>query len=175
MTPGRYLLKQLKFGISHLCRCVFVRRDCLRKDQLDTFKVSVARKASLLRKQITIFADFSMHMNHGFFATKVCVAVRHDEPVHPFGERLPCNLPFADDIDLMDSISSELQDLSNRFVERTTAYGIEVSTEESKVMTDRTNRADISMNGRKLKELTSFNYLGATLSIILETKERLET
>ena len=40
-----------------------------------------------------------------------------------------------------------------------------VSTEKSKIMTNSTNSisADISMNGQKLEEVTSFKYLGATL------------
>ena len=61
--------------------------------------------------------------------------------------------------------SIELQDLTNRLVDRVTAYGTEVSTEKSKTMTNSTNNlsADISMNGQKLEEVTSFKYLGATL------------
>ena len=42
---------------------------------------------------------------------------------------------------------------------------MEVSTEKSKVTTNSVNNisADISVNGRKLEEVTSFKYLGATL------------
>ena len=42
---------------------------------------------------------------------------------------------------------------------------MEVSTEKSKITTNSTNTisADISMNGQKLEEVTSFNYLGAPL------------
>ena len=42
-----------------------------------------------------------------------------------------------------------------------TAYGIEFSTEKSKIMTNSINniRTDISMNGQKLEEVTSFKYL----------------
>ena len=45
------------------------------------------------------------------------------------------------------------------------AYGVEVSTENRKIKTNSTNNinADISMNGQKLEEVTSFKYLGATL------------
>ena len=40
------------------------------------------------------------------------------------------------------------------------AYGVEVSTERTKIMTNSTNNiwADISMNGQKLEEMTSFKY-----------------
>ena len=50
-------------------------------------------------------------------------------------------------------------------MDRATAYGKEVSTKKSKIMTHSTNNisADISINGKKLEEVTSFKYLGATL------------
>ena len=72
---------------------------------------------------------------------------------------------FADDIDLMDGSRSALQDLTNRLVDRTMAYGMEVSTEKSKTMTTSTNNfsADVTMNDQKLEEVTSFKYLGAIL------------
>ena len=43
---------------------------------------------------------------------------------------------------------------------------MEVSTEKSKIMSNSTNNnsADISTNGQKLEEVTSFTYLGATVS-----------
>ena len=45
------------------------------------------------------------------------------------------------------------------------AYGLEVSTEKSKIMTNNTNNisADISMNGQRLEDVTSFKYLEAIL------------
>ena len=57
------------------------------------------------------------------------------------------------------------QDLTNRLIDRATAYGMEVSTEKSKVMSNSTNSisADISMNGQKLEEVTNFKYLGVAL------------
>ena len=81
------------------------------------------------------------------------------------GGRSMCSLRFADDISLMDSSNGELQDLTNRLVYRAMAYGMEVSTEKSKIITNSTNNisADISLNGQKLMEVTSFMYLGATL------------
>ena len=64
----------------------------------------------------------------------------------------------------MDSSSSELQNLTNRLIDRATAYGMKVSTEKSKIMTTSTNNitADISMHGQKLEEVTTFEYLEAT-------------
>ena len=57
-----------------------------------------------------------------------------------------------------------IQDINNRLVDRATAYGMEVSTEKSKIVTSSTNniRADIAINGQALEEVTSIKYLGAT-------------
>ena len=65
----------------------------------------------------------------------------------------------------MSDSNGKLQDLINRLVDRATALRLEVSTEKSKIMTNGSNNisADISMNGQKLEEVTSFKYLGATL------------
>ena len=81
------------------------------------------------------------------------------------GRRPLCNLRFADDIDLTDGSNGELQDFTNRLVDGATAYGTEVSTEKSKIMTNSSNNinADIKMNGHKSEEVTSFKYLGATM------------
>ena len=75
-----------------------------------------------------------------------------------------CNLRFADDSDLIGGPNSELQDLTNRPADRATSYGMEISTETSKILTNSTNNigANISMNGKKL-EVTTFKYLVATL------------
>ena len=76
--------------------------------------------------------------------------------------RSMCNLRFPDDTDLMGGSSSELQDLTNRFVDRAPAYEMEVSTEKRKITINSTNiGVDITMNSQK--EVTSFNYLEATL------------
>ena len=61
----------------------------------------------------------------------------------------------------MSGSNCELQDITSRFVDRATTYGMEVTTEKRKIMTNSTNNisADISMNGQKLEEVTSFKYL----------------
>ena len=50
------------------------------------------------------------------------------------GGRPVCNLRFADDIDLMAGSNSELQSLTDRLSASASAFGMEVSTEKSKVM-----------------------------------------
>ena len=48
------------------------------------------------------------------------------------GGRPVCNLRFVDDIDLLCGSNGEVQDLANRLVDRSTVYGMEVSTEKKK-------------------------------------------
>ena len=68
-------------------------------------------------------------------------------------------------IDLMGGSNGELQDLTNRLVDRASAYGMKDSRKKSEIMTNSTNNtsADIGMNGRTVELVTSFKYLGATL------------
>ena len=63
----------------------------------------------------------------------------------------------------MGGKNGELQDLTDRLVQRATAYRMEVSTVRRMIMTNSKNNisADISMNGQKLEEVTSFKYLAA--------------
>ena len=70
-------------------------------------------------------------------------------------ERSTCNIRFADDTDLISGSNSELQDLTNRLIDRAMACGKEVSTEKRKIVTNSTNNisADISMTGQKLEEV----------------------
>ena len=100
------------------------------------------------------------------FLEKIMKETRHDHLTYiSIGGRPISNFRFADDIDLIGGASSELQDLTNRLYERARAYGLEVSTEKSKIMVNSmTNTsAEIAMNGEKLVEMTSFKYLSATL------------
>ena len=94
------------------------------------------------------------------------------ETLHDFqstisiGGRVISNLRFADDIDLMAGSNPELQDLTNRLTDRAGAYGMEVSTEKSKVLVNSTtgSTAHILMSGEQLEEVDAFKYLGATLT-----------
>ena len=65
----------------------------------------------------------------------------------------------------MSSSNGELQDLTNCLVDRATAYGKDVSTENSKIMTNNMDdiSTDVSMNGQKLEKVISFKYLGAAV------------
>uniref|UniRef100_A0A3B1JXQ2 ribonuclease H n=1 Tax=Astyanax mexicanus TaxID=7994 RepID=A0A3B1JXQ2_ASTMX len=83
------------------------------------------------------------------------------------GGRPVCNLHFADDIDLMGGSNQELQSLTDKLAGRAGAYGMEVSTDKSKVMVNSINNicsANITMNGQQLDEVDTFKYLGSILS-----------
>ena len=58
------------------------------------------------------------------------------------------NLRFTDDI--MGGSNGELQDFSNRLVDKATAFEMELNTKMSKIMTNGTSniRADVKMNGQ---------------------------
>lgn len=91
-----------------------------------------------------------------------------------------CNLRFADDIDLVGGSEAELQDLTARLEHASTLFGMEVSSEKSKILvnshTDQ-EPTNITLNGQKLEEVDNFKYLGSTLSkdgsSILEVKARI--
>ena len=108
------------------------------------------------------------------------------ETLHDFqtsisiGGRPICNLRFADDIDLMAGSEAELQDLTTRLEKAAGRYGMEISSEKSKIMVNsNTHQAatSITLNGQMLEEVDSFKYLGATLtkdgSSVKEVKARL--
>ena len=82
------------------------------------------------------------------------------------GGRTISNLRFTDDIDLMGGSNNELQKLTDRLSNSAKAYGMEVSSEKSKVMVNSNDSStvQISMNGQQLEEVTAFKYLGATLT-----------
>ena len=75
------------------------------------------------------------------------------------------NLRFSEDVAAIGGSNGDFQDLICRLVDRAAASRIEISTEKNKVIINITNniRADVSMNGQKLEEVTSYKYLGATL------------
>ena len=50
------------------------------------------------------------------------------------GERPLCSLRCADDIDLLGSGKEELQQLAQRLEETVAAYGIEISSDKSKIL-----------------------------------------
>ena len=61
----------------------------------------------------------------------------------------------------MGGSNGELQDLTNRLIDGATAYGMEISTVKSRIMTNSTNNIceGICRNSQKLEDVTNFNHL----------------
>ncbi|CAH1266623.1 Hypp3444 [Branchiostoma lanceolatum] len=89
----------------------------------------------------------------------------HHTSISIAGRRI-CNLRFADDIDLLAGTNTELQDLTDKLTQSTGSFGMEVSTEKSKVMVNSKDetQAVIYMNGQQLEEVGSFTYLGGSIT-----------
>ena len=76
------------------------------------------------------------------------------------------NLRFAGDIDGLAGSELELANLVERLDETSTAYGMQISAEKTKLMTNNTKgiSSNIRVNGEKLKTVQSFKYLGAIVT-----------
>ena len=79
------------------------------------------------------------------------------------GGKTITNLRFADDIDGLTGEEEELAKLAERLDKDFTAYGMEISAEKTKSMTNNTSgiNTEIKVNGQKLETVTSFKYLGS--------------
>ena len=82
------------------------------------------------------------------------------------GGRTITDLCFADDIDGLAEEEEELANLAERLDKTSTAYGIEISAEKTKLMTNNTSgiNTEIKVNGQKLETVTSFKYLGSVIT-----------
>ena len=82
------------------------------------------------------------------------------------GGRTISNLRFADDIDGLAGSELELANLMERLDETSTEYGMQISTEKTKLMTNNTNgiSSNIRVIGEKLETVQSFKHLGAIVT-----------
>ena len=73
------------------------------------------------------------------------------------------NLHFADDINGLAGEEEELLKLVERLNK---AYGMEISAEKTKLMTNNTSgiNTEIKISGQKLETVTSFKYLGSVIT-----------
>ena len=80
--------------------------------------------------------------------------------------RTVTNLCFADDIDGLAGQEQELVKLVNHLEEASTAYGMQISTEKTQLMTNNTNgiSTDITTDNMKLETIRCFKYLEAIVS-----------
>ena len=82
------------------------------------------------------------------------------------GGRTINNLRFADGIDGLAGDEEELANLVERLDKASTAYGMEINAEKTKLMTNNTSsiNTEIKVNGQKLETVTSFKYLGSVIT-----------
>jgi len=81
------------------------------------------------------------------------------------GGRKITNLRFADDIDGLAG-NEELAQLVEKLDRTATAFGMEISAEKTKLMTNNTSgiSTDIMTSGQKLETVNRFKYLGAIMA-----------
>ena len=81
------------------------------------------------------------------------------------GDRTITNLRFADDINGLKGKEKELPALVDHLDKTSSAFGMEMSAEKSKLMSN--NRygisIDIRVDGEKLNEVNKFKYMGAVI------------
>ena len=79
--------------------------------------------------------------------------------------RIIINLRFADEIDGLAG-EEELVKLVERLGKASAAYGMDISAEKIKFMTNSTGgiNTEIKVNGQKLKKVTNFKYSGSVVS-----------
>ena len=82
------------------------------------------------------------------------------------GGRTITNLRFADDIDGLTGDEQELANLVEHLKKTSTSYGMEISAEKTKLMTNNTQgiSTEVKVNGQRLETVTSFRYLGSIIA-----------
>ena len=81
-------------------------------------------------------------------------------------EQSPTSALLMNDIDGLAGEEEELANLVERLDKASTAYGMEISTEKTKLMTNNTSgiNTEIKVNGQKLETVTRFEYLGSVIT-----------
>ena len=94
-----------------------------------------------------------------------CALEDHEGTVSIGGRKIT-NLRFADDIDGLAGEEEELANLVERLDKASTAYGMEISVEKTKLMTINTSgiNTEIKVNGQRLETVTSVKYLGSIIT-----------
>ena len=93
------------------------------------------------------------------------VTLEDHEGTVSIGGRTITSLRFTDDIDGLAG-KEELSNLVERLDKASSAYGMEITAEKTKLMTNNTSgiNTEIKVNGQKLEIVTSFKYLGSVLT-----------
>ena len=76
------------------------------------------------------------------------------------------DIRFADDIDGLAGEEEELEILVECLDKASTAYGMEIGAEKTKLMTNSTSgiNTEIKVNRQKLETVTNFKYLGSVIT-----------
>ena len=82
------------------------------------------------------------------------------------GGKTITNLRFADDIDGLAGSENELVELVDRLDKTSRAYGMQISAEKTKVMTNNSRgfTTDFTVSGQKIDPVKKFKYLGAIVT-----------
>ena len=93
-------------------------------------------------------------------------ALENHQGTVSIGGRKITNLRFADDIDGLAGDEQELVNLVERLEKTSTSYGMEISAEKTKLMTNNTQgiSTEVKVNGQRLETVTSFRYLGSIIT-----------
>jgi sorting nexin-29 len=93
-------------------------------------------------------------------------ALENHQGTVSIGGRTITNLRFADDIDGLAGSEQELENLVKQLDRSSTAYGMEISANKTKTMTNNVAgiQTNITANGDKLETVKNFKYLGAIVS-----------
>ena len=93
-------------------------------------------------------------------------ALEDHEGIVPIGGRTITNLHFANNIDGLAGEEEALTKLVKRPDKASTAYGMEISAEKTKLMTNNNSgiNTEIIVNGQKLETVTSFKYQGSLIN-----------
>ena len=102
-------------------------------------------------------------------------ALQDHEGTVSIGGRTITNLRFADDIDGLAGEEKELAKLVECLDKASTDYGMDISTEKTKLMINNTSgiNTEIKVNGQKLETVTGFKDLGSVLTDEGSKPERL--
>ena len=93
-------------------------------------------------------------------------ALENHEGSVSIGGRTITNLRFADDIDALAGKEDELVKLINHLDTTSTKYGMEISAEKTKLMTNNTKgiSLDVRIGGQKLETVQRFKYLDSVVT-----------
>ena len=93
-------------------------------------------------------------------------ALEDHESTVSIGGSTITSLRFADDTEGLAGEEEEMEKLVERLGKASTAYGMDISVEKTKLMTSNTSgiNTEIKVNGQKLETVTRFKYLGSFIT-----------